>query len=204
MNTAAFEKALSRVLVHEGGFSNDPDDPGGMTYMGISREWYPDWQGWEIIDDLLRLMPDPPFSLNHELTGLVKIFYATEFWSPLQCDFVAGQSAEVACQLMDTAVAQGHHEAINDLQASLNLLNRNQRAYPDLVEDGRMGPRTRGALVAYFKAGYDEYALASLQAHFRDDYYIDKMRRHPEREKFAGWFGRRKPCPGVCGDRAIS
>ena len=31
-----FDKCLKIVLIHEGGYSDDPDDPGGTTNYGIS------------------------------------------------------------------------------------------------------------------------------------------------------------------------
>jgi len=37
-----FEKALAFVLKWEGGYSNDPNDPGGMTKFGISKRSYPE------------------------------------------------------------------------------------------------------------------------------------------------------------------
>lgn len=36
----SFEPALKRVLVHEGGFVNDPDDPGGPTNRGVTQRVY--------------------------------------------------------------------------------------------------------------------------------------------------------------------
>lgn len=36
-----FERCLAEVLGHEGGYVNDPHDPGGETNMGISRRSYP-------------------------------------------------------------------------------------------------------------------------------------------------------------------
>ena len=37
----AFERSLAFVLKWEGGYTNDPDDPGGETNFGISRRAYP-------------------------------------------------------------------------------------------------------------------------------------------------------------------
>jgi lysozyme family protein len=31
-----FDKALAAVLVHEGGYVNNPKDPGGMTNLGCT------------------------------------------------------------------------------------------------------------------------------------------------------------------------
>ena len=37
-----FDKALKFVLKWEGGYSNDPQDPGGETNFGISKRSYPE------------------------------------------------------------------------------------------------------------------------------------------------------------------
>ena len=33
--------AIEKLLWDEGGFVNDPEDPGGETHWGISKKWYP-------------------------------------------------------------------------------------------------------------------------------------------------------------------
>ena len=37
-----FREAIEVILKHEGGYVNDPVDPGGETNMGISKRAYPD------------------------------------------------------------------------------------------------------------------------------------------------------------------
>lgn len=37
----SFDKIIDRVLGHEGGYVNDPRDPGGETKFGISKRAYP-------------------------------------------------------------------------------------------------------------------------------------------------------------------
>ena len=34
-----FAESYDKVFHHEGGFVDDPDDRGGMTFMGISRRF---------------------------------------------------------------------------------------------------------------------------------------------------------------------
>lgn len=47
-----FERALEHVLQFEGGLVNDPDDPGGRTYKGISVRANPDaWADGVVTDD---------------------------------------------------------------------------------------------------------------------------------------------------------
>ena len=46
MNTDnVFLTAFANTMIHEGGYSVDPGDSGGETYMGISRHHWPDWAG---------------------------------------------------------------------------------------------------------------------------------------------------------------
>ena len=40
-NPTTFDQVIDRVLAHEGGYVNDPDDPGGETKYGISKKAYP-------------------------------------------------------------------------------------------------------------------------------------------------------------------
>ncbi len=41
MSTTIYDKAFSKVMGHEGGYSHDSDDPGGETYRGIARNRWP-------------------------------------------------------------------------------------------------------------------------------------------------------------------
>lgn len=42
VNSVTMQKALYLILEHEGGYVNDPNDPGGETNYGISKRAYPD------------------------------------------------------------------------------------------------------------------------------------------------------------------
>lgn len=186
---AAFCGAFGRTMQHEKGYSHDPDDPGGMTYMGISRVWYPGWPGWMIIDSMLSVSDHPVFGHNEELQDLVRRFYLEEFWYRLHCDWLAGISVDVALEVFDTAVNLSHRQAIEILQEALNLLNRNELAYPDLLVDGLMGRKTRAAVKDY-AARYDFELLVKLMNHLQAEQYVIRMRRDKRREKWVGWFAR--------------
>ena len=40
-----FAEALQKLLVHEGGFVDHPDDPGGMTNLGVTKAVWQEWVG---------------------------------------------------------------------------------------------------------------------------------------------------------------
>ena len=42
MNISDFKRAMEFTLKWEGGYSNDPDDPGGETKYGISKKSHPE------------------------------------------------------------------------------------------------------------------------------------------------------------------
>jgi len=194
MNSEAFQLAFARTMKHEGGFSHDPADPGGMTYQGISRVHFPEWQGWEIVDRLLQGSSTPAFSNQPELAEMVRKFYELEFWTRIQGDFISSlskDSVEIAAELFDTAVNLGRRRAIEILQSALNLLNRNGLAYPDICEDGRMGYQTAAALAQYVeRRGFEVGALVKLMNHLQGWHYINLMRKYPDKERFVGWFAR--------------
>ncbi|PIK74437.1 hypothetical protein CS379_02545, partial [Methylobacterium frigidaeris] len=45
MAASTFERALSLVLTHEGGWSDDPHDPGGATNLGVTIGTLSLWLG---------------------------------------------------------------------------------------------------------------------------------------------------------------
>ena len=51
---ADFTQAFQLMIVHEGGYVNDPDDPGGETYKGVARKIFSKWDGWTKVDTLKR------------------------------------------------------------------------------------------------------------------------------------------------------
>ncbi len=85
-----FEKAFPAMIAHEGGYVNDPVDSGGETYKGVSRNNWPKWGGWKIIDELkakgIKKAKDINDTLKNDegMLDLVKEFYYVNFWEPLE------------------------------------------------------------------------------------------------------------------------
>ena len=49
-----FDKCMSMLLEHEGGYVNHPDDPGGMTNMGITKRTFDEYHGTDIDEEGMR------------------------------------------------------------------------------------------------------------------------------------------------------
>lgn len=140
---ADFNKAIKKVLASEGGYSNDPDDIGRETYCGISRRFWPKWEGWKLIDAWKKNKPikmNTKFK-NYHLNDLVEAFYWDHFWRHLKCEQIQNQS--VAETLFDHAVNCGKRPAVRLLQSRINLY---YTAPNQLFIDGLIGPKTLGSL----------------------------------------------------------
>ena len=81
-----FDRALAFVLKWEGGYTNDPDDPGGETNFGISKRAYP--------RENIRAM-------TRERAAEL---YRRDYWTPAGCE---GKPFPLALMLFDTAVNCG-------------------------------------------------------------------------------------------------
>jgi lysozyme family protein len=166
-----FDAALAIVLAHEGGFQNDPNDPGNWTggavgagicrgtKYGISARSYPDL-------DIAGLSTDAASAI-----------YRRDWWDRLG---LARLPAPLATKLLDAAVNLGPRPAIACLQHALNAQGG------VLAEDGLLGPAT----VAAAQSAPAETALAALREALAD-HYRAIVARHPERARFlAGWLTR--------------
>ena len=190
---ADFEQAFQITLGHEGGYVFDPDDAGGETYRGVARRYHPGWPGWEIIDQLKK-QAETRRQLNKLLgedSGLqqqIRNFYKQHYWDRFQGDAVGSQ--ELAEELFDTGVNMGVHRAVRFLQEGLNLLNRNQKNFKDILEDGKSGSGTLGALNNYLAKDPPEHLLKIMNV-LQGMHYIEYMRKSPTQEKYArGWLKR--------------
>jgi len=186
---ADFDKAYFKTMGHEGGYVNDPDDAGGETYMGISRQYNPTWSGWDLIDDMKGQSGFPRcLDDNDKLLDVVMDFYEMMYWDVNKLDEVESQA--IASEMFDTGVNMGVTRAAKFLQESLNYLNRNEAAYDDLVVDGKIGSASLKALNYIMKNG-DEDILLTMMNVCQGRHYMEYMKKSPTQEKYArGWFKR--------------
>ena len=190
---ADFEQAYKITLGHEGGYVFDPDDAGGETYKGVARRYHPGWPGWSTIDRIKqqtdnRRQLNQLLGKNADLQQQIGDFYKQNYWDRFQGDAV--ESQELAEELFDTGVNMGIHRAVRFLQEGLNLLNRNQKSFKDILEDGKSGSGTLGALNDYLANDPAEHLLKIMNI-LQGMHYIEYMRKSPTQEKYArGWLKR--------------
>lgn len=95
-----FDVAFDRLIGSEGGYSNDPRDPGGETKFGISKRSYPSLTIAKISRDE------------------AKAIYWRDFWTRIHADELADG---VVFQTFDFAVNSGIETAVRKLQAALGV-----------------------------------------------------------------------------------
>jgi lysozyme family protein len=95
-----FPYCLALVLKHEGGYVNDPKDPGGETNMGISKRSFPK-------EDIRNLTRERAAEL-----------YERHYWIPAKCTSVP---APLRPLYFDTAVNCGVATAVRLLQLSCGI-----------------------------------------------------------------------------------
>lgn len=96
----AFDIMFDRLIGHEGGYVNDPNDPGGETKWGISKRSYPHLNIKELSRDGARAL------------------YYTDFWLRIHADKLRDG---VAFQLFDFAVNSGIGTAVRYFQRALGV-----------------------------------------------------------------------------------
>ena len=98
-----FDICFDRLIGHEGGYVDDPDDPGGETNFGISKRSYPS----VVIRNLTR--------------SQAKNIYRSDYWGKPQCENLP---LGVDYLVFDRAVNSG-------VSASVKALQRSVGASPD-------------------------------------------------------------------------
>lgn len=191
---ADFDSAYPELLAVEGGYAFVSGDSGGETYRGVSRNNWPSWPGWAIIDAYKAKLGgtakvlNPALARDDELQKLIKAFYYDEFWSA-----VRGSDLDhrVACELFDTAVNTGTKTAIIMLQEVLNVFNNRGALWGDLPLTGNFLTMTMNAVQSFAKT-YGWVFLADVLNLRQAARYFNIIQANESQEQFArGWFQKR-------------
>jgi lysozyme family protein len=113
-----FEKSLAELLKHEGGFSAHPQDPGGVTNLGVTQAVWEDWIDRTVSEEKMRaLTPAKVAPLYKEL-----------YWDRIKGDKLP---SGVDYCVFDAAVNSGVSRAARWLQTTVGA-----------VADGAIGEQT--------------------------------------------------------------
>jgi len=158
----AFDTCLAFTLRAEGGYVDDPVDPGGATNMGITLATFRQWS------DDAELGP-PQIQDMTERTA--RAIYRSLYWNPLRADALP---AGVDLSVFDMGVNAGIWRSARLLQRAIGFTGEEV--------DGCIGPETLGAA-----AKCDPRSLVNDLADHQTAYY----RSLPDFPTFgAGWLNR--------------
>lgn len=121
---ADFNKAFEKVLKHEGGYVNDPDDRGGETFAGIARNFHKSSIIWNEADRLkkenkTKSQINKLLFANEEVMKDVKNIYKRLFWDSIRLDEVYND--KIAYQIFDEAVNKGVRRGVKLAQFTVGL-----------------------------------------------------------------------------------
>jgi len=170
-----FEKAISKVLAHEGGYVDNKLDRGGETNFGISTRF---------LEKQIYGYGKVPTNYVRNLTiDDAKALYKTYFWDKISGDKI--KSYPIAFAILDMSINKGPHVVINIVREIFN-----QATIP-MTEAGAFMPDETLARL-------NELNTSDLQSDFIDkfveiqkDNYNKIIAKYPEQEAFRyGWFKR--------------
>lgn len=123
-----FDWALAHVLEMEGGYTDDPHDPGGPTNKGVTLAVFARHLGRSLGDHNRAALID---DLKRISQATVRDIYLTRYWTPSKAALLP---AAVGLMHFDAAVNHGLRGAAELLQAAVRV-----------EVDGEIGPITLGA-----------------------------------------------------------
>lgn len=140
-------RATARVVKLEGGWSNDPRDPGGATKYGITLRYlrslgpYATAEGYDVadldhdgdvdVDDIRRMTPE-----------IAAAIYYEKWWLRYGYDKVLAD--ELAFRILDLSILCGPVAAAKMIQRAVNDV----AGRDTLVVDGKLGPASIGRINA--------------------------------------------------------
>lgn len=171
-----FQKAIKETLGFEGGFVDDPADPGGATNWGVTEE----------------------VARKHGYNGDMRNFpqskaiqvYKIDYWYKNNLQDIAKYDEEIALELFDTGVNMGIRTAGKFFQRALNCLNREETLFHNLDIDGIVGSNTVNVLTKLGRK-QDKNTLLKMLNALQGAKYIELCEKKETNERFVrGWFRR--------------
>lgn len=171
MKTAIFALVVNMILNHEGGYVNNPRDPGGETKFGISKATY------------------PHLNIKSLTREQAKDIYYRDFWLKYKINEIPGKFT--AAKVMDIFVQFNPKTAATIIQKAINFL---EDECDGVKVDGIYGVNTRLALVRCHRRVGDEVMACAISG-FHFARYVDRVQESPKSKAFVGGWTRRAIMP---------
>lgn len=137
---AEFTRSLAKVLVHEGGYSNHPEDPGGATMKGVTQRVY---------DEYRRSIGVQPAPVRNISNSELEAIYRKKYWNEIKGDKLAPGISYV---VFDGAVNSGVAQSVKWLQRALQAMGLYQGGIDGILGQGTLlalgGVNDNDALIA--------------------------------------------------------
>jgi lysozyme family protein len=120
--------------------------------------------------------------------------YRKMYWDRMNLDTISVWSYPLALELFDSGVNCGVGQAGKWLQRSLNVLNNEEKYWPDLSTDGAIGKKTLETLSALYTRRGDRGMLNLLKLVncLQGVFYLELAERRKKDERFIyGWLDKR-------------
>lgn len=167
---AEFLHAYKRTAQYEGGYANVEDDKGGETYAGISRKYYPNWEGWKIVD-ANKPLKRGEFIKSVYLDSLIRLFYKREKWDTIKGDYIDDQL------LADFLYDYNAHSGTRSIEKLQHILH--------ITEDGIFGSQTLAAVNAA-----DAAKVFTALKNERKSFLMHLASQRGQEKFRAGWLDR--------------
>lgn len=181
---------IGSVISVEAGYVNHPSDKGGETNLGITKA----------VAEANKKMLQTKFKWDGSMKTLTYdmafAIYEEQYWKTLRLDDIVNINPLLADKLFDIAVNCGVSRAGIWLKTILNILNRQQKDYPDIdATTGYVGDTTIKTIKSLIsKRGMNPAIKALLTGLVSKQgaHYIDICVANPKNEDFAfGWVSNR-------------
>lgn len=174
MSVQTIEEMLAALLKNEGGYVDNPRDPGGETNFGVTKDTARRY-GYQ--GDMRTMTRADALAI-----------YRSQYFHAPKFDDVFALSPGIAAELFDTGVNMGPEKAVQFLQRALNGLGDH------CLADGQIGPGTIANLKAFLAKRGDQGETVLLKAlnGLQLERYVELAEKNPNLKTFLyGWIANR-------------
>lgn len=181
---ATFENCIPLVLLHEGGFVNDPSDSGGATNYGISLNYLKDHPNYgDFNHDGIVDISDIRMMTKDQAT----VIYKQYWWIANNYGLIMNDS--IALKILDFSVNSGPSRGNKYAQQACVNLGVN------IAVDGNLGPNSIKTINALTSTPNQVQAYLNMYRQMQIQFYNNIVAKNSDLSKFlVGWTTRVRSC----------